>query len=78
MAYLQSQRQIGELQSLQMQANAQLEQMRMDGEKRRQAAKASMTPAASSSTLKGLTTIATSPLGDLSEPVIGKRKLLGN
>lgn len=35
-------------------------------------------PVADTSPLKGLATIATSPLGDTSEPNIGRRKLLGN
>lgn len=50
-------------------ANAMFEQ--------KQKAAASMTPLQDQG-LKGLQTIATSPLGDLSEPVLGRKKLLGN
>lgn len=42
---------------------------------------ASVSPAyqpETSNVLRGLGTIATSPLGDTSEPVLGRRKLLGN
>lgn len=77
-SFMQGQQTLAAAQAQDAAVRQQQTEFQQEAERRRQAAVASLGPASDLKALRGLATIATSPLGDTSEPNLGRRKLLGN